>query len=165
MNTVLNLYRCMNCPGPVRGRAGRDFFAHPEHVVCPDCGADLSHPQTGRLIQELALIHFDPPGELAKEFESLRGTVGENVPACDPTIPFGTAHLSGETRAVTCPRCKATDAFREATGAELSPKFNIPIQMTAAGDLQLAENPDGLKIAQPPPAVVRKIMQRYTAGE
>lgn len=163
MNTTLSLYRCNNCPGPRPGQRGRDFLAHPEHVVCPDCGADLAHPTTGRLIQELTIVHFDPPTDLEREFHELRGTVGQNVPACDPAAAPGTYHASGETRAVNCPRCKATEVYQRATGANLNPKFDIPVVMTSAGDIQLADNPDGLKIAQPPPEIVKRIMQRYAA--
>jgi hypothetical protein len=95
------MYRCLNCKG--------EFQA--DKPACAACELDATtNPRDAQYIVELAVIHYDPPTRIAGR--------GKNVAACDPKIRVGLragagpgAMLSGEKGAVTCPACKASEAF------------------------------------------------------
>ena len=109
--TTVKTYRCYNCDGP-KGLPGRDFEA--AAPTCPACGVDGTVPRFAGLVAALEVVHFDAP--------SVVRNVGVGYRACDPAkrLPAGDGmdagpRFSGHPAAVTCPGCKASAAFLEAT--------------------------------------------------
>lgn len=78
--------------------------------VCPQCKLDGGQPKYRRFIQQLVIIHYDPPDDVAPG-------VGQNVTLCggEPVWqlirkkPYEQA--SGEPEAVNCPACREHDNF------------------------------------------------------
>ncbi len=74
---------------------------------CPECGASGDSR-----IAKLEVIHFDPPAvEPSPDRPHIRR--GKHHAACNEKLKVGRgARFSGETGAVTCEECKATEAFQ-----------------------------------------------------
>lgn len=102
----MNLWICFNCHDPAKGIPGYPFEG--EHPVCPACTLDGRTGDGVRLVVPRVAIHFDPPHAV------VRGR-GSNLAACDGKPIMGRMG-TGEPSVVTCPACKATDAFRDSGG-------------------------------------------------
>lgn len=94
-------YRCLNCKA--------EFDA--PRPACAPCGLDATaNPRDAQLLAELAVVHFDPPSKVEGR--------GLGRAACDPAVKYGgDRRFTGEPAAVTCPACKASQAFAAAGGA------------------------------------------------
>ena len=113
----MKAYRCYNCVGD-NGTPGKDFEG--DAPKCPACGVDAAgNPRLAGMIVALEVIHFDAPSPV-------RG-VGVGFRACDPKkrLPDGDGmdkgtRFTGHPAAVTCPRCKASEAYLKATADDTS---------------------------------------------
>jgi hypothetical protein len=112
-------YRCYACVD-AKGRPGRDFEAAGP-PKCPACGADPAlDPRHARVVQPVAVIHFDPPSGVPG--------LGVGLWACDKTKPVaGGGMATGDPLAVTCAACVRTPTFAQAMEgrgpADLHPDF------------------------------------------
>lgn len=126
----MGLFRCYNCDGP-KGMPGKDFEA--KAAECPACGAD---PPT---VVELATIHFDPPSGIRNR--------GANDAACNPGLRIlggnQNTMMTGVPSAVTCPKCKGTQLWKDAAEAAGIP--TVP----ADKDVPLTIDPGEMKITVP----------------
>src|SRR5262249_7695922 len=97
---AMPLYRCLNpaCPSPAR-----EFTA--DAPVCPGCKVDARVPKFRAVVVPLVTIHFDPPSAVPG--------IGLNVLACRPDQPVNRFRASGSARAVNCPACKRTEAWKK----------------------------------------------------
>lgn len=108
---MTQFYRCLKCST----KEPFEFWA--EQPVCPQCGLRRDDARLGQFLIPLHVIHFDPP-----EIPALMK--GKNVRACEPAVaiqtPLDTRNNptrhggTGDPRAVTCPQCKETEAFKAA---------------------------------------------------
>lgn len=111
----MKLYRCLNRdehPGPV------DFeVADGQPPVCPECKADARLPEHAVLIVKRELIHFMHKAKTGP----IIGWGSRYQMACKPDQKTTGPHwqASGETVAVTCPACKASEIFQKIAGAEV----------------------------------------------
>ena len=68
---TLKYFRCHN---PACAKRDQGKFSS-EQPVCPQCGISAADEKLGRVIQRMALVHFDPPTGIP--------AIGENLRACD----------------------------------------------------------------------------------
>lgn len=145
------LYRCNNCVNFTNGSYGVDFVAPPDAPVCPICGADKRERDESSLIDELVVIHYEPVHPKAHRFPKLIGTKGAGVVACQPGKPHHGSNMqvTGDPGVANCPACKATEAYQNAVGHVLNPKFDLPVGFTEEGDLQFLPNVEGVELVAP----------------
>ena len=99
------LFRCLNCMN--------EFTA--EKPSCADCELDPAKDKRhAEFFLPLLIHHFDPPTKVEG--------IGKGHAACDSRIKVGRIYkpkcmFTGETSAVNCPACKATDEFKKAEGS------------------------------------------------
>lgn len=100
------LYRCYACAND-RGIPGLDFDG--DKPVCPKCGIDGSNKRFEQFIVTREVIHFDAP----IDHPTLKFEMGVGYAACDQKITVASNwKASGDPRAVTCPNCRGTEAFK-----------------------------------------------------
>lgn len=145
--THARLYRCYLC-------GGHEFMAATgADPVCPSCGTSQRDPRAGGMIATLEVIHFDPPATVKGGARALapntRGArllagFGLGHAACNPAEKVsGGGRFTGEPLAVTCPACKASDAFKAHGLGAINPRFDLPAEVDAGGGVRLVGLPAG----------------------
>lgn len=116
---------CFNCLDN-RGVPGKIVEAD----VC-DCGLDHRDPEYAQYVKFREVVHFDPPHRFKGKDTGIQGK-GVGRCACDPKkMSFGNCFSSGHVAAVTCKKCKETDAFKgftEVQTAEVPPEADHLIE-------------------------------------
>jgi predicted nucleic-acid-binding Zn-ribbon protein len=104
---VVRAWKCFNCEAKHGVAGGHDFEA--ADPVCQKCGADKR--KNNDAIAPRAVMHFDPPTDIAWK--------GKNTIACNPAVAINRQGIraTGDHRAVSCERCKATEEFKRAAAA------------------------------------------------
>lgn len=150
MSDAARMYRCYNCPPAPNSGATAFEFMHPvgKPVACPSCGIK-DGDRGSHLLVLLDVIHFDAPAKAAEGTArataanatgaSLAMAFGTGHAACDPAkVTAGGGMFTGAPEAVTCPQCRASEAFRRAADrGGINPRFDVPAQITAAGEVRL----------------------------
>ena len=103
MAAQLRLFKCLN---PDCTAEEKVFEA--EHAVCPACSAGRDDP---RAVMALVYIHYLVNVPVAKA--PIKTSSGGRMIACRPFKNVMPTHCSGVTVAVNCPRCKATEIFKQ----------------------------------------------------
>ena len=115
---TLKLFTCTN---PRCHENGQDFgFSSTDaEPPCPKCGVAYTDPR--KIVRRLVMIHFDPPSDVPG--------FGCGHRACDPKVhiaigggPNGDQDWlpnpyhagTGDPMRVTCPACRASDAWKTA---------------------------------------------------
>lgn len=118
--------RCVNpdcCGDDTASRPQFDFEATADAPVCPKCGADARDEEGRHVVHPLAVIHYML---IDRTNGKIRTANGRRSVACDPTaadIPVNMramrhggekpeANATGEPSSVTCPACKASEAWK-----------------------------------------------------
>ena len=96
----MNLYRCNNSKC-----RGAEFEA--EEPVCPGCKVDARIPKYAHVIQQLEILHFNPPDLIVPELRL--GTM-----ACDPTKSCAGHWFTNVPSVVNCRACRATQVWKDA---------------------------------------------------
>jgi hypothetical protein len=136
---MTRLYRCYACVNP-SGVPGLDFEG--ELPVCPNCKLDGSKVRFASYIAIREVIHFDAPFD----HPTLRDTMGVGHAACTEKIVIAAnsaVRATGVPRAVTCPRCQETDAFRKANEdvRGVVPERDVPVVATTPqGGIEFAKS-------------------------
>ena len=109
------MYRCHVCE-PEANQLGTDFEAN--KPICPRCGTDGTNARFQKYITERVVLHFDAPTHIPD--------LGVGYIACNPSqrVPAG-AHLrfTGDPGAVSCPACRATEAWVKASAKGVTGKI------------------------------------------
>jgi ssDNA-binding Zn-finger/Zn-ribbon topoisomerase 1 len=124
------LWRCQNeaCSECPHGRLIYDF-QNPTGV-CPKCGADPRTPEGRETVIPRVCMHLvvkDPAGPIVTGKGRLRV-------ACQPGTATLPGRATGAPSAVTCPVCRATEAFAE-VDREVTPveENAVPVGTKLAG--------------------------------
>jgi hypothetical protein len=122
----MRMFRCYNCPNE-KDVPGRDFIAEAGAAKCQVCGLDGADKQHGKMIVSLKTVHFDPPHSV------IRGGTAQKI-ACGRTWGAAT-QVTAHAASVTCPACKATPAWKEASETQegSGDEFDVP------GDYKISE--------------------------
>jgi hypothetical protein len=102
------LYRCLNpkCPGKSRKPRVRDFEA--ETPVCPICTAGKDDP---RGVKQIVPVHYLANTPLS--VGPIKTSAGGRMVGCLPNSNKIPKHATGLAKAVTCPRCLASDILKQ----------------------------------------------------
>lgn len=126
------LWTCMKCsaeaPAVEELAAHKGFsFSAPKPEgraapVCPKCGLDGGDPDLKDWIAPLVVNHYEPPHAAGIPNKGCGKLACTGRPARESRF-IGT----GDPRLVTCPACRATDAFQKALAAiDDAPESRLP---------------------------------------
>lgn len=109
------LYRCSNANCCDRVGNPHEFLA--DEGICPKCGISQGDQRFGSLIIRCVMIHFDPPSPVPGYGLGVRACAPETAIHA-PVDAFGRPRIghggTGDPVAVSCPACKATEAYQAA---------------------------------------------------
>lgn len=115
------LFRCTACD------PDHEFTADAAGpVTCPKCGTVKGEgDRTGGLVVPLVRVHY----EEAHPVVGRKHGIGSGEIACNPGQPIAPGTVrSCEGKAVTCPECRETPAFKGgARAAVIDPRYDLPV--------------------------------------
>jgi rubredoxin len=111
------LFRCLNpkCPGKARKPKIRDFESDASEPVCPVCGAGKDDPSA---VRGIVPIHYLANTPLS--VGPIKTGAGGRMVACTPKATKIPKHATALPRAVTCPRCLASEILKQHVASKVN---------------------------------------------